>query len=468
MTQRGERQADFAYQAVYRYMINLINEVSTDTRVKLPSLRQLAARMNVSISTIQYAYSLLEKEGRVYSVAKSGYYAWPMSANPTAWLGGDLLDRLYAAARRPAMVVLSGDEPALQASLDATLLRLERELVRQYPGHLQPWVQPCGVWELRAALAARYTSSPTRCWHADDVYIGADLRGVLDILVEVLGLKGTTVIVESPCDWLILRLLQDAGVRVIELPWTVQGGLDSETLERLLRDEPVHLVLLSSAVSLPSGVAMSAEDRLTVAQRLDHYGCWLLENDSLGELSREVPHTPLRDLVNPDRLIVFSSFEKILGSEAPYGYLLSRRMSAELQRQFLLRSFRLSSIRQRAIARLYQSGRIEQHLCALRQQLREQAAHMGLRLAHHLGDQVTYRVPAAGATFWLGSNRAVDMRQVFQYLLARQVVIAPGELFSVSGLHHQYLRVSHAFNGQPSLESALMALSDALRQAQTG
>jgi hypothetical protein len=32
MTLRDERQADFAYQAVYRYMISLINEVSTDTR----------------------------------------------------------------------------------------------------------------------------------------------------------------------------------------------------------------------------------------------------------------------------------------------------------------------------------------------------------------------------------------------------------------------------------------------------
>ena len=41
MTLRGARQVDFAYQAVYRYMINLINEVSSDTRVKLPSLRQL-------------------------------------------------------------------------------------------------------------------------------------------------------------------------------------------------------------------------------------------------------------------------------------------------------------------------------------------------------------------------------------------------------------------------------------------
>jgi len=55
---KGDKQAGFAYQAVYRYMINLINEVGTEARVKLPSLRHLAERLNVSISTIQYAYTL--------------------------------------------------------------------------------------------------------------------------------------------------------------------------------------------------------------------------------------------------------------------------------------------------------------------------------------------------------------------------------------------------------------------------
>ena len=468
MTLRGERQADFAYQAVYRYMITLINEVSTDTRVKLPSLRQLAGRLNVSISTIQYAYALLEKEGRVYSVAKSGYYAWPMSANPSAWAGGDLLDRLYAAARRPGMAVLSGDEPALLASLDTALLRLERELVRQYPKNLQPWSQPYGVWELRAALAARYTSSPTHCWHADNVYIGADLRGVLDILIEVLGLRGSTVIVESPCDWLILRLFQDAGVRILELPWTPEGSLDRPTLERLLRDEAVHLVMFSSTVSLPSGVTMSLYERLEVARLLSQHDCWLLENDTFGRLSFDTSHTALRDLVNPDRVIVFSSFEKLLGSEAPYGFLLARRLGVELQRQFLLRSFRLSSIRQRAIARLHQSGRFDQHLRTLRQQLGEQAVRMSLRLEQQLGGQVSFRMPAAGAAFWLASTRAVDMRQVFQRLLVQQVVVAPGELFSVSGLHHQNLRVSHTFHGHPNMDRARAAWRDALRQAQTG
>ena len=143
--------------------------------MKLPSLRQLSTRMNVSISTIQYAYSLLEKEGRVYSVAKSGYFAWPVAANAPLMTGTDLLERLYTAARRPAMVVLSGDEPALLGSLDGALLALERQLVRRYPHHLQP-SQPCGVWELRAALAARYTSSPTRCWQADEVYVGPTFK----------------------------------------------------------------------------------------------------------------------------------------------------------------------------------------------------------------------------------------------------------------------------------------------------
>jgi DNA-binding transcriptional MocR family regulator len=468
MNLRGERQAEFAYQAVYRYMINLINEVSLETPVKLPSLRQLSTRLQVSISTIQYAYSLLEKEGRVYSVAKSGYFAWPAASTPLAVASGDLLERLYAAARRPRMVVLSGDEPSLLGSLDDSVLMLERQLVRRYPRHLQPWSQPCGVWELRAALAARYTSSPTRCWQADDVYIGADLRGVLEILIDVLGLKGTTLIVESPCDWLILRLLQSAGVRVIELPWHADGSLDLVTFEHLLRHEPVHLVLLSSVVSLPSGVVMSLQDRLHVAHLLDQHGCWLLENDTYGDLAFATAQPALRCLVNPERLMVFSSFEKMLGAEAPFGYILSRHLSSELQRQFLLRAFRLSSIRQRAIARLYQSGRLDHHLLTLRQRLQGQADAMSQRLAARLEGRVTWRQPVAGASVWLQAVAPVDMRHVFQRLVAQQVVIAPGELFSLGGLHHQHLRLSHAFNGQPNLDVALEALADALLHAQLG
>lgn len=465
---KGEKQTDFAYQAVYRYLISLISEVGTDARVKLPSLRNLAERLNVSISTIQYAYSLLEKEGRVYSQAKSGYYALPTSSGLSCTTGGDLLERVYAGTRWPGMLVLSGDEPALLLSLDRPLLLLERELVRQYPRQTQPDTQPCGAWELRAALAARYTTSPTRCWHADDVYVGADLRGVLEILIQVLGLKGATVVVESPCDWTLLRLLQGAGVRVLELALLESGSPDLVALEHLLCTEPVRLVLLSASISLPLGRAMSLASRLQVARLLDQHGCWLLENDTYTDLGFERPGACLRDLVNPDRLLVFSSFEKTIGPEASYGYLLSRQLRSDLQRQFLLRAFRLSSIRQRSIARLYASGRMDQHLQALRQLLAEQMGQMSERLSQQLGDLLSYTPPMAGATFWLRSRRPVDMRQVFQRMLSQRVVLAPGELFSVSGLYQQNVRLSHTFNGQHNLDQAFDALAEALKQEQSG
>ena len=460
---KGPRETDFAYQAVYRYLTHLINEPVNDTRVRLPSLRQLADRLSVSISTIQYAYSLLEKEGRVYSVAKSGYYALPVSAINTLDHGNDLLETVYFSARCPGMLVLSADEPALLQPLDSPLLLLERELLRQYPRQPQPPSQPCGELELRTAVAARYTTTPVRCWHADDVYIGADLRGVLEILIAVLCLKNAAVVLESPCDWAILRLLQAADVQVIELQLQNDGGLDVEQLKELLETRAVRLVMLSSALNMPRGTLAADDNRRAIAQLLERHGSWVLENDCYGELEFEPGGLRFRDLLDPDRLIVFSTFEKIIGPEAPYGYLLSRHFSAELQRHFLLRSFRLSPIRQKAIARLYGNGRIDQHLQVLRRLLKDRKVQMMQLLQERLGDALHFVEPQGGATIWARSLRQVDVRRVFQRLLKHQVVIAPGELFSLQGLHSQHLRLSHTFGGDYDLAAALSLLGDALR-----
>ncbi|MHC8305893.1 aminotransferase-like domain-containing protein [Pseudomonas sp. PB3P13] len=460
---KGPRETDFAYQAVYRYLTHLINEPGSDTQVRLPSLRQLADRLNVSISTIQYAYSLLEKEGRVFSVAKSGYFALPVSSIDPLDSGRDLLETVYASARRPGMLVLSADEPALLQPLDNPLLLLERELLRQYPRQPHTLLQPCGELQLRAALAARYTTSPLRCWHAHDVYIGADLRGVLEILIAVLGLKDATVLLESPCDWVILRLFQTAGVNVIELPLQAEGGVDIDQLTALLETRPVRLVMVSSAVSMPRGSQAPDDNRQAVARLLERHGSWVLENDCYAELEFEAHGARFRDWLDPDRLIVFSTLEKILGSEAPYGFVLSRHFSDAFQRHFLLRSFRLSPIRQKAIARLFSNGRIDQHLQVLRRLLNERKGHMTQLLQERLGDALHFVEPQGGATVWVRSLRQVDTRRVFRRLLTHHVVIAPGELFSLQGLHSQHLRLSHTFGGDHDLGTALSLLGDALR-----
>ena len=462
---RAARESGFAYQAVYRYLMQLMAESATGGSTRLPSLRQLAERLNVSISTIQYAYALLEKEGRIYSIAKSGYYARAVSGLTPPAVGSDLLESVYVNARRPGMRVLSAEDPFSLRSLDSPLLLLERELLRQYPRQPPLLDQPCGELELRTVLAARYTTSPRQCWHAEDVYIGADLRGVLEILVAVLQLKHATILVESPCDWVILRLLQAAEVRVIELPLQACGGLEPQRLETLLDTEDIRLILLSSGLSMPRGTQVPADNRQTIARLLDEHGTWVLENDCYSELGETMGGERLRNLLDPDRLLVFSTFEKFIGIEAPYGFVLSRQWRGEMQRHFLMRAFRLSPIRQKAIARLYANGRIDQHLQVLRRLLRERRTPMIQLLRERLGDALHIVEPQGGATVWARSVRPVDMRDVFRRMLGQQVLIAPGELFSLQGLHGHHLRLSLLEQSENGLVAIVGMLGDALRLA---
>ncbi|WP_426110617.1 PLP-dependent aminotransferase family protein [Pseudomonas sp. DSP3-2-2] len=460
---------DFAYHTVYRYLVGLINDAPSDTATRLPSLRQLALRLKVSISTVQNAYSILEKEGRVCPVPKSGYFAQPNGCSDCSPGTSDgtqsLLETLYNSARRPGMLVLGNDQPTQVQSLESPLLLIERELVRQYPGPLDPNFQPFGDVELRSALAAHYTVSTQRSWLPEDAFVGPDLLAMMKVVLETLALRGSTVLVESPCTWTLLRLLQSFNIRVIELPVDQAGCINVPALDQALLTEGIGLALLPSFLNAVRGNALVAENRQAVADLLNRYRIWVLENDSHGELSFVTPHSRLRDLIDPERLLIIGSFDKILGAEAPYGYLLGKFFNPQWQQYFLLQAFNLPPIRQKAIARLYSSGRLDLHLVELRRLLEQRMLAMTLLIDRHLGRLLQYEMPQGGAVIWAESVSCVDMRQVFDQLLQERIVIAPGELFSLQGLHRQNLRISYAIGEHLPIETTLTTLRRALSEA---
>lgn len=457
---------DFAYQSVYRYLVRLINEVQTDSTLKMPSLRQLARRLRVSISTIQSAYSLLEQEGRICSVPKSGYYALPASTDEVSTGEGDsVLDTLYRNVRRPGVNMLSGDEPSLLLAPQGLLLGMERELVRQYPQPLDTGFQPFGDLELRSALAARYTRDAKDCWHAEQVYIGPDLLGMLKAVVHTLRLAGSSVLVESPCTWTQLRLLQSLHVQVVEMPLDEDGSVRLAELDHLLLEHKISMAILPSRLNPVSGTVAPLANRQAMAHLLNRYRIWVLENDSHGELAFDARDACLRELIDPQRLLILGSFDKVLGPEAPYGYLLCKHFDLQWKEYFLLRAFDLPPLRQKAIARLCNNGRLDQHIADLRRVLEQRMHDMGLLMDQHLGRWVRFEMPGGGSGIWAESQQCVDMRQVFETLLSQRLVIAPGELFSLSGLHRQYLRISYAIDWHQDVSGVLETVGEALKHA---
>lgn len=457
---RSTKSGEFAYQAVYRYLMELITPMAPGSYGKLPSLRDLARRLEVSISTVQYAYSLLEHEGRVQSVPKSGYFARASDAGVPAAGAEQLWQTLQQGGA--AQLMAPHGTHALP-SLEASLLGIERQLLRQYP-RAGAQVHPYGELELRTALAARYTRSVHRCWNAEDVYLAVDLCSLFETLVAALDLGGSPILVATPCSWRLLGILRMTGLRVIELPLGDDGSLDLERFAGLLTRESVRLVMLSSQLNCPHGSLIPTAQHPAIAALLDRHGAWLLDNDLDAEYCFIRPTACLRDVVDPERLLVFSSLERTVGVEVPFAYLLARHARRALQRRFLARGFRLPPLRQQAVARLYAKGKVDLHLEHMRGRMRERVSHLYRQMQVHLGAQLQFQMPAGGASIWAQVRAPVDTRQLFQRLLDQGLVITPGELFSLQGQFPRHLRLGWSCGQHGDLQHGLSLLSQALQR----
>ena len=82
-----DRGMDFLYEHLYKEIKNDILMGNLKAHEKLPSKRALAAHLNVSVVTVENAYSQLLAEGYIYSKPKSGFYVCDVKAEDADVVG---------------------------------------------------------------------------------------------------------------------------------------------------------------------------------------------------------------------------------------------------------------------------------------------------------------------------------------------------------------------------------------------
>ena len=82
-----DRGMDFLYEHLYKEIKNDILIGNLKAHEKLPSKRALAAHLNVSVVTVENAYSQLLAEGYIYSKPKSGFYVCDVKAEDADVVG---------------------------------------------------------------------------------------------------------------------------------------------------------------------------------------------------------------------------------------------------------------------------------------------------------------------------------------------------------------------------------------------
>ena len=418
------------------------------TGERLPSVRGLATTLGVSPSTVVEAYDRLVAEGLIGARRGSGFYvasapplrlATAVSRRDQAvdpfWVSRESLNA-DATTLKPGC----GWLPADWMPVDA-VRRALREVARGDDRTLVDYGDTHGSYALRRLLAARLGiegigASP------EQLMLTPSGTSAIDLVCRFILRPGDTVLVDDPCYFNFRALLRAHAVNVIGVPCTPTGP-DIDALEAVVARGRPRLYLTNSAIQNPTGATLSpptAHRLLGIAARA---GFTIVEDDIFSDFEPE-PTVRLAALDGLDRVIRIGSHSKTLSASMRCGYIATKPEWIEglVDLQIATGFSGPGPATTAVIASVISAGGYRKHLEELRRRLARARRDTARRL-QGLGI-VPWLMPRGGFYLWCRLPDGRDSTTVARRAREEQVVLAPGNVFSVSQSASAFMRFNVA------------------------
>jgi DNA-binding transcriptional MocR family regulator len=441
---------------------------------RLPSVRRLVVQKGVSATTAVAALRALEQRGFAVAKPQSGYFAKqgrvdvdePATTRPPPaphTVGIDsIMVQVIDASENPLIVSLGTAVPdpdlfplrRLQRVLSAQARRNPR-LLGEYRPHYY------GVESLRRELLRRYADLGCSV-PPDEVVVTNGCTEALNLALRCVTRPGDSVALESPVYYGVLQVLQNLGLRALEIPTHPRDGLRIEALEDALEGRAgrkVRACLLSANFSNPTGACLSDIDKERLVRLCARRGIPLIEDDIYGDLqhlgSRPLPAKAFDTSGN---VILCSSFSKTLAPGARIGWLCGGRFSKALRLRKFASSGPTAAILQELVAEFLRSGGYERHLVKLRSTYARQVGQVAAAVSRYFPQGTRMTQPRGGFVIWVELPRRLASLSLFEAAIRHGVNFAPGPLFSATGRYRNFLRLNCGRRMTPELDAALARL----------
>ncbi len=428
---------------------------------RLPSIRSLAATTGVSPSTVVEAYDRLAAEGLIRPQRGSGFYVSNAAPPPLKlaeaetpkaravdpfWVSRQSLDA-EDGTLKPGCGWLPADWMPNEA-----LRRAIRSLARADDAMLAYYGHTRGSNALRRLLLGRLAEEGVAAG-PEHLMLTNTSTQALDLLCRFLLRPGDTVLIDDPCYFNFQALLKAHQVKVVGVPYTTAGP-DVAAFEALLSVERPRLYITNSALHNPTGATLSPQ----VAHRLLNAAAAndtiIVEDDIFADFEPE-PTTRLAALDGLHHVIRIGSFSKTLSASVRCGYIAARPDWIEglVDLQIATNFGGPSPVSSEIIAHMLAGGFYRKHMEELRRRLVRARRETADRLAR-LGITL-WLSPRGGFNLWCRLPDGLDSSEVAQAAVTEGVVLAPGNVFSVSQTAGSFMRFNVAHMGDPRIYEVL-------------
>jgi DNA-binding transcriptional MocR family regulator len=431
---------------------------------QLPSIRALAQTLRISKSTVVEAYERLAAEGTIRSRPGAGFYvAAPLAPLSLADLGPKLdraIDPLWISRQSLAAgpEVLKPGCGWLPSSWmpETGLRRSLRALARADEATLTDYGTPLGLLPLRELLARRMSERGIDASPEQIMLVESGTQAI-DLLCRFLLEPGDTVLVDDPCYFNFHALLRAHRVEVVGVPYTPTGP-NVELFAQALSDHQPRLYITNSAVHNPTGAVLSPVAAHRVLKLADQAGLTVIEDDIFADFET-TPAARLAAFDGLNRVVHIGSFSKTLSASVRCGYIAAPHAWVEgLVDLKIATSFGGCRLSSELVLSALKSGSYRKHTDSLRVRLARAMVDTTARLKM-LGIEPWIKQPI-GMFLWCRLPDGIDATDVAHRALAANVVLAPGNAFSLSYTANSLVRFNVA---QCSDERIFKVLKAALR-----
>ena len=440
---------------------------------RMPSVRELMRRHQVSLSTALQVLRYLEAEGYLQAKPRVGYFVrTPDAVNTVALTSEPDLSQPVQPCAQAHFVGISEHislllERGRQAQVhidiggctpppglfdhrylnqlvmqllrdDPTLLVQGRSLLANQGNHP----------EFQQAMARRALAAGIRVAPADVLATTGNSEAVSLALAAVA----------SPGDMVAVESLQ---LQTLEIPCSPRTGMSMEALELAFQTQPrLKAVVVVPELQMPLGARMPDEHKARLVALCAQYGAALIEDDSYGLFVENAqPVKPLKawDSVS-GHVIYCQAFNKSLAPGLRQGWMNAGRWHGRVQMLKFAQSRNTQTLGQLVVAQVLGSPMHVRSLERMKKQLKAQREGMARLVARYFPLGTRMSLPAGGLCLWLELPQGFSSAQLFGDALEHGIRIAPGSMFSNSGRYEHCLRLACTHPVDAVMEQACQTL----------
>jgi DNA-binding transcriptional MocR family regulator len=248
-------------------------------------------------------------------------------------------------------------------------------------------------------------------------------------------------------------LLRAHQVRIVGVPYTPTGP-DVAAFEASLAAERPRLYITNSALHNPTGATLSPQTAYRLLSAASAQDLTIIEDDIFADFEPE-PSSRLAVLDGLNRVVRIGSFSKTLSASIRCGYIAARADWIEglVDLQVATAFGGPSPMVTELIASVLAGGGYRKHMEDLRQRLARARRRLVSRL-EPLGIR-PWLLPRGGFYVWCSLPEGQDSTALARYAVAENVVLAPGNVFSVSQTASAFLRFNVAQSHDPRIFAVL-------------